>query len=71
MAFPEIIRIRGERGLASAMTEAARRERTTTAEWARRKLRDALKADGFALPPFGENDDGPGPFSPAPGQRAA
>jgi hypothetical protein len=36
--LPEVIRIRGERELSGAMVRAAARERTSAAEWARRKL---------------------------------
>jgi|HubBroStandDraft_6_1064221.scaffolds.fasta_scaffold140418_4 hypothetical protein len=56
--FPEVIRIRGERGLSTAMGKAASRERTSAAEWARRKLRAALIADGVALPPFADEENG-------------
>lgn len=56
--FPEVIRIRGERGLSGAMVLAAARERTSAAEWARRKLRAALIADGVPLPPFPNQENG-------------
>jgi hypothetical protein len=56
--FPEVIRIRGERGLSTAMGRAASQERTSAAEWARRKLRAALVADGVPLPSYPAQDDG-------------
>jgi hypothetical protein len=56
MTFPEIICVRSERGLTASMGEAARRDRTTTAEWIRRRLRQALVAEGLELPPCGEDD---------------
>jgi hypothetical protein len=48
----ESIRIRAERGMSAAMAKAAAKERSTAAEWARRRLRAALLADGVELPPF-------------------
>jgi hypothetical protein len=56
MHFPEIIRLRGERGLSAAMVKAAIKERSTTAEWARRRLRMALEADGIPLPLLSDAD---------------
>ena len=66
--FPEVIRIRGERGLATAMVEAAQKDRCNAAEWARRKLRAALLADGVRLPPFSaDNNCAPSSLTPASG----
>jgi hypothetical protein len=50
--FPELICVKGERGLNAALREAARRERQSLAEFARRALRSALQASGVELPPF-------------------
>jgi hypothetical protein len=49
MTFAEIICVRSERGLTASMSEAARRDRTTMAEWMRRKLHQALVAEGLEL----------------------
>ena len=50
--FPELINFKAERGLLKAVETAARQERTTTAEYLRRRLRAALQADGIPLPPL-------------------
>jgi len=50
--FPEAILFKAERGLRAALLEAAQRERQSASEYARRRLRAALQADGIELPPF-------------------
>ncbi len=50
MRLPEIVRFKAEDGLLRALGEAARRERTTVAEYLRRRVRSALVADGIKLP---------------------
>jgi hypothetical protein len=50
MRLPEIVRFKAEDGLLRALGEAARRERTTVAEYLRRRVRSALEADGVKLP---------------------
>jgi hypothetical protein len=52
--FPEIASFRAERGIVAAMTAAARQERCTWAEWARRRIRKALVDVGVPLPPMTE-----------------
>ena len=64
LLFSEPVRFKAEPGLNRAVAEAARRNRTSGAEWMRRALRDRLATDGVALPPIGP-DDGPGPAAPA------
>lgn len=52
ITFPEFMRFRAERGVADAVLEAARKRRTSTAEYLRSALRAQLIADGIALPPL-------------------
>ena len=62
--FPTLIRFRGDPDLAAA----AKRERVTLSEFARRELRRAI----VARSPHGRpDDDGPDPSYPAPAQRVA
>ncbi|KAB1068138.1 hypothetical protein [Methylobacterium planeticum] len=56
MTFPEMVRFRAERGIATAISAAARQTRTSTSEYLRRAMREKLEADGVSLPPL----DGPG-----------
>ena len=50
--FTEFIQFKAESGFLRAVTEAAQKERTTAAEYLRRRLRAALQADGIELPPL-------------------
>lgn len=52
MTFPEMVRFRTERGIATAINAAARQHRTSTAEYLRRALREKSEADGVSLPPL-------------------
>ncbi len=70
MTFPEMVRFRAEHGVAGAIVQAARRNRTTTSEYLRQALRAQLAADGVRLPPVGP-DDGPASPPAAPALRSA
>jgi hypothetical protein len=50
--FPEFIAIKAEKGFNAALREAAQRERQSALEWVRRRLREALKAEGVPLPEY-------------------
>ncbi len=77
LTFPEVLRFRGEAGLAAAVTTAAMRERMKLAEWLRRVARETLARQGVELPPIpsdastvpARDDDGPRPFRPGAGAR--
>ena len=75
LTFPEVLRFRGEAGLAAAVTTAAMRARMKPAEWLRRVAREALTRQGIELPPLPPSpetgDDDPNPFRPARGRRPA
>src|SRR3954467_11526412 len=53
LRFSAWIRFKVEPDLVRAVQAAARKNRTSTSEWLRRALRDAVSRDGIAL------DDGP------------
>ena len=69
--FPDLIHARVEYGLPKAVDEAARRQRTTRAEYVRQVLRRALEADGVDLPPLAVLETAPGSSRPRSGSRAA
>jgi hypothetical protein len=62
--FPEAILFKAEKGFNAALREAALRERQSASEYVRRRLREALEADGIRLPEFA-------PEGRRLGQRAA
>ena len=64
--FSSVINLKLEPELHERLAAAARNERTTTSEFVRRALRATV-----ASRPAAPNDDGPGPFSGAPGMRVA
>ena len=64
--FSSAINLKLELELHQALAAAAREERTTLSEYARRTLR--ARIGSRSGPPY---DDDPGPFRPAPGQRIA
>lgn len=67
--YPTLNRFRGDPDLARDLAEAARRDKLTLSEFARRELRRAIVARGPVAPRDGGDD--PGPFRPAPAQRIA
>ncbi len=69
MKYSTVMKLRTEADLPAAIAAAAEKHRTKPSEWMRRKLREALQADGMALPPG--DDPGPSNFPPAPAQRVA
>jgi hypothetical protein len=52
MLYEGVVKFRAERGLADAIAEAARRDRTKSSEWTRRVLRQAVVEAGVTLPPI-------------------
>ena len=52
MLFGDTLRFRAEAGLHATLRQAAQRQRTTVSEYIRRAVRDAVQADGLALPPL-------------------
>ena len=68
--YPTLIRFRGDPDLARGLAEAAKRDRVTLSEFARRELRNAIAARP-STSAGRTDDDGPGPFRPAPGTREA
>lgn len=50
--FSEPIRFKAEAGMNDAVARAARKARTSSAEWMRRALRDRLAADDVTLAPL-------------------
>lgn len=54
--FSEPVRFRAEAGLTGAVALAARKARTSSAEWMCRALREKLAADGVPLPPLDAPD---------------
>ncbi|GEP00036.1 hypothetical protein [Methylobacterium haplocladii] len=67
--FSEAVRFKAERGLTRAVADAARRSRTSSAEYMRRALRERVTLDGVALPRI--DSDGPDDHTPAPAARIA
>jgi hypothetical protein len=47
--FPDRLRLRGPRGLRTAIEMAAAAQNTTPSEWSRRALLQGLQADGLHL----------------------
>jgi hypothetical protein len=47
--FPDRLRLRGPRGLRTAISMAAAAQNTTPSEWSRRALLQGLQADGLHL----------------------
>ena len=64
--FPNVIKVRMDADLHAVLARVASAERTTVSEVVRRELRSGFA--GRSSRP--QNDDGPGPFSGAPGLRA-
>ena len=62
--LPDALKIRTPRGFRDQIRQAAAAENLALAEFVRRAVVQRIEA-GPA------NDDGPGPFRPAPGRRAA
>ena len=71
MKFSTPMRLRVEADLPAAIAAAAEKHRTKPSEWLRQKIRDAVRAEGIALPAPGSDDDGPSTFPPAASQRFA
>ena len=66
--FPRLIKLRADDALAHGLAEAARRDKLTLSEFARRELRNAI---AVRARPGRPDDDDPGPFRPTPGLREA
>ena len=49
--FSRSVKFRADAGVVEAVELAARRNRTTAADYMRRALREKLEADGVSLPP--------------------
>jgi hypothetical protein len=70
MTFPSVIRLRVETDLPNAIAQAARRERMTSSEFARRSIRAAVEAAGVPLSPVAELPSQP-PRMAGSGERDA
>ena len=68
--FPRLVRLRADDELVYELAEATRRDKLTLSEFARRELRNALAAR-TPVSADRADDDGPGPFHPAPGMGEA
>jgi hypothetical protein len=66
--FPRLLRFRADDELARDLAAAARRDKLTLSEFARRELRNAI-ATRTIVSAGRTDDNGPGPFRPAPGLR--
>ena len=62
--YPDEVRARAPRGLRDRLRQAAHAERITMGEFVRRAVSERIEA-------VSRDDDGPGPFSGAPGLRVA
>jgi hypothetical protein len=71
MKFSVPMRLRVEADLPAAIAAAADKQRTKPSEWMRRKLREAVEAEGIVLPPGGDDGGPPSTFPPTAGMRVA